>query len=320
MTAETSDRFDITDLRAVAGETVFARGAAYHRDGQVEILAIEPARVLAQVAGSEDYRTVVIGRGKEIGGECSCPFFADRGFCKHMVAAALAANAAPPDAGAEGAGALARIREHLRSKGIDALVEMIVGLAERDAALFRRLELAAAATRADDKTLAARLRKAIDRATTTRGFVDYREVPGWAADVDAVLDSIADLVPASHPGLAVGLAERAIARIERAIEEIDDFDDSDGHCGGLLQRAREIHLAAARAAPPDPLKLAGDLFTRELESEYDTFAGAAALYADVLGSDGLAEYRRLAGEAWAELPSARPALANRGSLASDTIA
>jgi uncharacterized Zn finger protein len=172
-------RFDIGALRALAGEKVFARGVDYHRDGLVQFLALEPGRILAQVSGNEDYRTVVTGRGTEIGGECTCPAFEDWGLCKHMVAAALAANAAGDDAEAQGGGALSRIRNHLKTKSVDALVAIIVDLAERDPALFRRLDLAAAALDDDDKKLEASLRKAIDSATRTRDFVDYRAAAGW---------------------------------------------------------------------------------------------------------------------------------------------
>jgi len=191
MKAKARPRFDIDALRDLAGDKVFARGEAYCRGGQVQILVLEPGRVLAQVAGTEDYRTELTGRGKEIDGACSCPAFEDWGFCKHMVAAALAANAAGSDTEAEGA--LPRIRDHLKKKGVDALVEMIVNLAERDPALFRKLDMAAAAVHADDKTLEARLSKAIDRAIRTNGFVDYRGALDWRANVDAVLDTIADL-------------------------------------------------------------------------------------------------------------------------------
>lgn len=299
MKAKNGIRFDTEALRDIAGEKVFARGEAYHRDGLVRILALEPKRVLAQVAGTGDYRTVLTGRGKTIGGECSCPAFEDWGFCKHMVATALAANAASEAGEAEDFGALARIRDHLKGKGVDALVAMIVDLAERDPALFRRLDMAAAAMNGDNKILEARLRKAIDSATRTRGFVDYREAAGWAADVDAALDTFAELAAGGRAALALTLAERAIDRIERAIE---DIDDSDGHCSALLDRARDIHLTAARATRPEPVPLARSLFAREMKSEFGTFEGAAVLYADVLGEAGLAEYRRLAVEAWEKLP------------------
>jgi len=299
MKAKDRLRFDIDALRNLAGGKSFARGEDYYRDGQVAILSIEPERVRAQVAGTKDYRTVLVGRGRKIGGECSCPAFDDWGFCKHMVATALAANAAGCGAETDGAGALVRIRRHLKQQGTDALIEMIVDMAVRDPALFRRLDLAAATVQADDKTIEARLHKAIDGATRTRGFVDYREAAGWAEGVDSALDVVADLASGGRADLAFKLVERAIDRIERAIEEVDD---SDGHCGALLDRARDIHLTAARAARPDPVTLARELFGREINGDYGTFDGALELYADVLGDAGLAEYRRLAAEAWAKLP------------------
>lgn len=293
-------RFDVAALRTLAGGKVFARGEEYHRDGQVEILSVERDRVLAQVMGSEDYRTVLSGRGKTIGGECSCPAFGDWGFCKHMVAVVLTVNEAGDEERPEGPTVLDRIRAHLKQKSIDALVDMLVDLAERDAALFRKLDIAAtAAAPGDAKGLEKQLRRAIDGAARTRGFVDYGEAEDWAENVGAALDAVAQLATGRHAALAMKLADHAIDRIEGAIEAIDD---SEGHCGGLLERAGDIHLAACRAAKPDPVELARDLFPRELNGEYDTFYGAVARYAKVLGQAGLAEYRRLAAEAWKKLP------------------
>lgn len=299
MKGRAKPRFHVGTLRELAGDKVFARGRDYHRHGQVELLSVEPGRVLARVAGSDDYRTVLTGSGTTIDGECSCPAFEDWGFCKHMVAAALAANAVGANDAGAGEGALARIRRHLAAKGADALVEMIVDMAERDPVLWRNLDMAATAAGEDDRTLEAHFRKAVDDATRTGGYVDYREAFDWAASVEAVLDRVAELVPAGRAVLALRLIDRALSRIEEAIGEIDD---SDGHCGGLLERAREIHLQACRAAKPDPVKLARDLFARETKGDYGTFHGAAALYADVLGEAGLAEYRKLAQAAWDRLP------------------
>jgi uncharacterized Zn finger protein len=297
MTAKYQPRFDIDALRNLAGEKSFARGQAYHRDGQVQLLAIESGRVLAQVTGTEDYRTVLVGAGAKIGGECSCPAFEEWGICKHMVAVALAANAAGNRAETNGPDALSRIRDHLKKRGVDALVEIIVDLAERDLGLFHKLDMAATVDHADDKTLEARMRKLIDKVTRTGNNLDYLEVPAWAADVGSSLDNIEALVSSGRAGLAFNLVERAIDRIGLAIE---DIDDSDGDCTALLHRARDIHLAAARVITPEPVELARDLFAREMNGEYATFDDAAALYADVLGEQGLAEYRRLAFKAWQE--------------------
>jgi hypothetical protein len=308
--AKKRPRFDVVALRDLAGAKVFARGEDYHHDGQVDILSIRADRVVARVAGSEDYRTELSGRGANIEGHCSCPAFTDWGFCKHMVATALAANAAGPEAETAGVGALARIRDHLRRKSVEELVDMIVNLAERDAALFHKLELAAVAFDSDHAALEPRLRKLIDDATRTRSYIEYRQAPNWAAKVDAALDTIEQLASGDRAGVAFKLAERAIERITIAIGSIDD---SDGHCGGLLERARDIHLEAAQTARPDAVGLARNLFARQMADDHDTFYAAAAMYADVLGEAGLGEYRRLAAEAWDKLSS------NRGGRGKDEI-
>jgi uncharacterized Zn finger protein len=294
--------FELAALRDVAGEKVFSRGEAYHRDGLVEILVMEALRVVAQVAGTEDYRRELTGRGKTFNGHCSCSAFEDWGFCKHLVATALTTNAMSDatEPGEHGElGALARIRAYLREKNADSLATMILDIAERDPALFRKLDAAATAMHGDDKTLESGLRRAIDAATRTRGLVEYREARAWTANVDGSLDLLQELVTGGRAEVARRLAEHALDRIVMALGSIDD---SDGHCGALLERARDIHLAAARATRPEPVQLARNLFAREIHGEYDTFHGAAALYSKVLGKKGLAEYRRLAAEAWGKLP------------------
>lgn len=304
MNTTSAPRFDVAVLRELAGERGFARGEACHLNGQVVLLSIEAERVLAQVAGTMNYRTELVGHGEEIGGACSCPAFADRGFCKHMVAVALAANAAGGDAATDGAGTMDRIRDYLRGKSTDALVSMMLELATRDPVLLGRLDLAAAAKLGNAEALQARLRKAIDAATRTRGFVDYGAATGWAEGIGVVLDAVADLVPAGRGRIAAELALHTIDRIEKAVENVDD---SDGHCTVLLEQARDIHLTAVRSAPPDPVQLARNLYDREMQQEFGTFGSAAALYADVLGEAGLEEYRRRAAEAWDKLPPRRGA-------------
>jgi uncharacterized Zn finger protein len=298
--AKERSRFDVDTLRMMAGDKGFARGEVYCRDGNVEILAVEPDRVVAKVAGTDDYRTVLRGRGTEIDGDCTCRAFEDWGFCKHMVATGLVANRRSADGAAEGVGALARIRDFLKGKSVDALVDIVMDLAERDPVLFEKLDMAAAMVNADDDTLEAHLSRAIDSATRTHGLVDYHEAGSWASGVAAALDAVANLASNDRGILALKLIDHAMDRIERAIENIDD---SDGHCGALLDQARDIHLKACQAGRPDPVELAHELFNRETGDDYDVFDGAAALYADVLGEAGLAEYRRLATEAWEKLPA-----------------
>lgn len=292
---EDSQRFDVETLQKLAGANAFARGEAYCRKSQVMLLSVEPGRVLAHVAGSDDYRTELTGYGQHIDGTCTCPAYGRGTFCKHMVAVALAVNAGSNQAEAAEDSLLARIRRHLEAKDGKALVDIIIGLAERDTGLLRKLEIAAAASDLDDKTAETRLRQMIDKAIGSSRNIDYYDIRDWADGVAEALDAVAELVPAGRPELAFRLADRALGKLEQAL---DRLDDSDGDCSRLLQQAQNIHLTAARLAPPEPLALARDLFAREIGSTFGSFDGVLAEYADVLGDVGLAEYRRLASEAW----------------------
>ncbi|MGD0562732.1 MAG: DUF6880 family protein [Roseiarcus sp.] len=296
--ARTAPRFDVATLENLAGAG-FARGEAYWREGRVRRLVCAEPRVTAVVEGGQAYRVTLAGAGQEISGDCECPAAESFGFCKHMVATALAANAAGGDvSGAENP--LARIRAYLQASSVDALVALILETAERDEALMRHLDLASASVGADDATLEERLRAALDDAIESRGYVGYSQARDWAAGVDEALDAIEELSDGPRAAIGLRLAEYAIGALEKALNSIDD---SSGHCGGLIERAADIHLASARAAPPQRVAFARELFAREMASDHDAWFGAARRYADVLGDVGLAEYRRLAEDAWAKLPA-----------------
>jgi hypothetical protein len=113
-----------------------------------------------------------------------------------------------------------------------------------------------------------------------------------------VLGRIAGLIESGRAGLALRLLDHFFARMDQALENIDD---SDGGAAHVYAKARDIHLAACRQAKPDPIALARALFAREVDSDWEFFHGASESHEDILGEAGLAEYRRLASEAWQEI-------------------
>ena len=243
-----------------------------------------------------------MGTGKKFSGECSCPAFSDWGFCKHLVATALTANDLGPGALEQAASRFTNIREHLRANGVEPLVEMIMGLAERDPLLLKDLELAAATDSADDDTLFAQFKKAITEATRTHGFVEYREAGEWAQRIESVLKRVASLIGSGRAELVLRLLDHFFARMDEAL---NSMDDSNGHGGGVYAKACEIHLAACRRVKPDPVALARALFAREVDLQWDFFHGASETYKDILGDAGRAEYRRLASTAWQNIKPLR---------------
>ena len=175
-------------------------------------------------------------------------------------------------------------------------------LAERDPASSRDLELAAASAIADDEALFARFEQAITEATRIHDFIDYGRAGEFAADIERVLDQVAELVAKGQAELVLRLLELFFARMEDAL---DQMDDSGAHGAEAYARGLEIHLAACREARPDPVGLARDLFARETDGSWDFFGGASETYADVLGETGLAEYRRLAHDGWRKIEPRR---------------
>ena len=89
--------FDADDLRKLAGDKAFARGQVYADHGHIALLSINDDGVLAAAFGTSDYTVWLKGSAPGIAGHCSCPAYADAGFCKHMVATALVANEAGRD-------------------------------------------------------------------------------------------------------------------------------------------------------------------------------------------------------------------------------
>jgi uncharacterized Zn finger protein len=287
-------------LRSAAGDRVFDRGRAYHREGRVKLTRCSPSHIQAIVRGNEDYRVELDIGGGGLVGTCSCPAFETADVCKHMVAVALSVSARVAEAG--DAMPHDRIRTYLSGLDTTRLIDLLLDAADRDEELGERLELDAALATEDDATLEKRLSAALTKATRTGRFIDYRHAPRWAAGIEVVLDAIGQLAAGPRAPAARRLAEKALERIAKAMGEIDD---SDGHIGGLLGQAAKIHLEACTYERPDPILLARYLFKAETESDHDTFVDAASTYAKVLGPTGTAEHRRLATRAWEALPPIR---------------
>lgn len=287
-------RFAPDRLRILAGDAAFARGEAYHAAGAVSLLSAAGEEVVAIVRGGEDYRVRLRGGGSGIAGDCTCPAFDRDGWCKHLVAAALAANAAG-EAVPDRRGA---IRAHLLGLGAGVLADMLLDLAERDPALWRRLDLVASAAHAPAAEHAARLRETLRDTLRPRHHGDYAEAGGWAEEVLDTLAQIPALIAGGAAGEAKDLLETVLDELPAALEQ---RDDSDGGGMEILDRAAALHLEACRALRPDPLVLAAELFERAWDDDFGTFDRADATYVDLLGEAGLAEYRRLAEAAYDRL-------------------
>ena len=297
-------------LRQLAGPKSFDRGAGYFESGQVESLVEHAGKLTAMVQGSDEYRVTLSAAADDDGDlnhNCTCPVGREGDFCKHCVAVGLAwlansAGASPRHTGVAPVVALDDARAWLLKQDKGKLAEIILNQAAQDQNLREQLLLQSAKAAGKGASVTA-IRKAIQRATRTGGFVDYRSARDFSDGIDRVVDSLADLLKEGSAAEVIDLAEYALGKVEEALL---NMDDSNGYISGILSRLQELHFEACHKARPDPEKLAERLFNWEMRAKFDTFYGAAGTYADLLGEKGLAVYRRCAEAVWARVPQTAP--------------
>ena len=285
-------------LLPAAGEKSFARGEDYFEQELVERLRSLPGVITAKVQGSETYEVRIKATTRGLDFDCTCPAADDGTVCKHCVAVGLAWLAMRGSSD-DYARRLEEIRRHLTGLEKAALVEMIMGQAGDDDRLYQRLSLAV--RRDDQGGFAAGLRQAIDQATKSRRFIDYRSMRAFSRGLEDLVSELSSAIP-SHPGECVELAEHFLRGIEKKLNSVDD---SDGYMRPIMERLEELHHAACVASRPEAKALARRLFEWGLHSDWETFMDAARTHADVMGREGLAEYRRLAQAEWAKIPPKR---------------
>ena len=290
-------------LRALAKVRSFDRGAAYAADGRVKRLKVGDEGASATVRGTRAYQVHLWLEGGAPMFSCTCPVAADGLFCKHCVAVGLVAAGADAGTGDVRLSATADdVRAYLEGLDKARLVDLLVAQADGDELLRGRLELEAARARGLGSDFRG-YRRVIRDVISPGDFIDYRSMYDYSRGIDDLIDSLAGLLAGGFAAEVIDLCEHALACLEDALGRVDD---SDGQMSDVRDRLSDLHHEACLQARPDSVALAERLFDRELHSDWETFFGAAATYADVLGEAGLAAYRRRAEEVWARTPALAP--------------
>lgn len=317
MTGELRRSFGPEMLRGLAWGRSFERGQGCAADGRVKRLQVGDEGLSATVRGDRPYRVRLWLEHGAPRSSCTCPVGADGLFCKHCVAAGLAAFGA--DAGAGDAGTAPvedELRRHLEGLEKARLVDLLLERAADDELLRGRLELEAAEAarsagsgggpaggaggRADG---VAAYRGVIRDVISPRGFVDHQSMYEYGRGIDGLVGSLAGLLADGFAVAVVELSEHALICLEDALGNVDD---SSGHMSDTRDRLVALHHQACLTAKPDPVALAERLFDWAMRSDMETFLDAAVTHRDVLGEAGLAAYRSLAEDAWSRTPALAP--------------
>lgn len=300
------DLISRASLEGLAGPSAFRRGEEYLAVGAVGRLRATGDRVAAKVEGTTTYRVELRDDEGVLGFDCSCPRAADGYFCKHGAALGLAwldEHAGERKAGATSGRKKRRdpwrdIKQYLSTQPADILIELLLEVAQRDDRLYQSLLLKAERAAGGKGNVAKAFRRAIDEATRIHGFVDWREAGSFAGDMEQVAESMAELLKPDTAALLVELAEYAIERLEKSMEQIDD---SNGEVGGTVHGLGELHLQACIMAMPAPAALAERLFALETTLPFGIWSFDVLIYRDALGAKGLRRYRELADAQWRKL-------------------
>jgi SWIM zinc finger len=284
-----------TELVELAGKAAYARGVRYHAEGRVRLTAHDADGLRGEAEGSDIYALWLKFEDGRWRWQCDCPAADDGSFCKHLVAAVLAAH--DDDEGEAGTTANAdagRMRRHeprrdelldfLRAQPAGRLAAWLKALADEDPDVAKRLHLYRAA--ADPATLKAALGKLLN----TGGFLDWRGSRRYAQRLDAAIAQLEDQL-ACDPAACRELCGYALARLFKVFRRCDD---SHGEIGDRTHAVAQLHARACTAAPPGKA-LARPLFALQQHDEWGLLPLAA--YWEALGGDGQLAYGNLiAGE------------------------
>lgn len=305
--ASLSSVFDLDRIQKLAGVRTLAR-ASMIAASDIEDLTEVDGRLSAVVRGTMPYRVAIWVEGtKKPRFSCTCPQGEDGKFCKHAAAVALTLHGGGRAAlwSGDDRPGVGRVEddpvfEFLLGLDRAELARLVYDAAQRDSRTAQRIEAKAAASVGQPAVDVKEWRKAVTAAFGRRShYVDYFEAPRWAAGVQDLFDGLRGLLDDGHAAEVIPLVEYAFERADKATGYVDS---SDGCFGQISWEIEDLHLRACTAARPDPIALARRLVGFDLEAELDTFRRAAATYADVLGAEGLAEYRRLVQPRYEALP------------------
>jgi uncharacterized Zn finger protein len=243
-----------SELRRIAGDTIFTRGAAYCRQGAVLSMARRAGHVVAEVAGSqaEPYHVTLAAVDGRLRATCGCPFATEAdAWCKHQVAAVLHALRDPAAIGDEPA--LEALLAPLSAEQLRSLVAQWAG---EDPDGYDRVRAFAARCNAPDGTpesvdavrdaVTRRIRRILHALEAIDDSQAHWEMGEIAAQVEHIIEE-------ARTALADGDCAAALATLEAVTREYvagwDGSDDGDGSMGGLFHLLAHAWAEAAFIAP-----------------------------------------------------------------------
>jgi uncharacterized Zn finger protein len=293
-------------LKQMAGERFFDRGVNYYEWNHVLSLGIDGGLAKATVEGTEDYTVIIQAYATGINGHCTCPAYAESGFCKHCVAVGLAlidlvkcgfpANASTwtyRDKVKAEVVIMDDLRASLKQLDKNSLVEIIAKQAWNDERFRERLKIKTVKPGPDGKIEIEWLKEAIARAVSIPGCYEYDSLNEHVEELEEAIENIEELLKKKHYEEVVRLSEHVFNTAEKLFNEVCDHG---GDMDDVLERLLILHSEGCKIIKPDQEQLAHKLLDWEKRFGLDILFVVKDTYNPVLGKKGLKIYRELTKE------------------------
>ena len=192
--------------------------------------------------------------------------------------------------------------KNLAALGAHRLAELLLELAESDAATKRQLRLELASRTGGGHDVAAEIRKRLATIAKSKSFIDWHKVRAFAKDLETQRAAIMKYIAAAKPAEALDLLWRLL---EIAPSLYERCDDSNGATGDIMDEVLENLGEVAKSAKLPADKLADRVFASVCANDYAQFDGLIEEMAESLGKDGLGLLKARF-EALAKRPPAKP--------------
>ncbi|MGP9644167.1 SWIM zinc finger family protein [Halomonas sp. AOP22-C1-8] len=289
-----------SQLVMLAGDAAFSRGVQYYQQGMVIHWDKSGSTISADVEGSELYHVTLTLTKQGLSGGCNCPASEGIDFCKHCVAVALAFRAEQAKQAQRVEGDTSdRIHAYVESLDKPSLVEALLSLIENDPVLYQQWSLKADAALGvlDHKALKKRITAAFP---INRGLFRYSQVSHYFSKAEAVIEQLAEQVPQLPSVKSLALVDYALARMDKALETIDDSGGFRFHCEHLLHT---LHIKTVKRLDWPADKLADYLYEKSFGGEEDRYPPIPDAYLDVLNQASQNAYHERLQQALDELPN-----------------
>lgn len=236
----------IDKIRGLCTESSFERGLEYFQQGRVTDLKQFGKRIMATVAGTDDYKVTIHTDTEDIEASCTCPYDWG-GYCKHIVATLIALSEDYRKVKRKGEKEEQKIEAILNNLFLDELRRFLMAEFEKNPSLREHFTIYFSGKGSKRRSIHDYKREInllYREADGRHGYIEY----GNEINFSYICDLADRYLRAGNPLEAASIYQ---ALSEVIAKNMENVDDSDGYYGGEFDQAIESFTACINEAGLD---------------------------------------------------------------------